>query len=217
MSTWGTIKSEVQDLLDDEVFDAGGSAVDYLLTWANRIVDEISNEVQIRNTLKTSDAIAFTTSDYRIAVPTDFFAISDRFTKVRKSGADDYISIIALDAILAYDPNHSSTTTNTVPDYCAIEGGYIYVYPMFAGNIVLENYYPRITVMTSTSSSPGLPYVYYIDDLIISGIAGKYGFPWLGEYDQAGWWKNQYKEYLEKYRLHLEKSNSAKEIERTYY
>ena len=217
MSTWGTIQSELQKVVDDASFDTAGTNVTYLLTWANRIVDDVIADVDIRYHLTSATVTAFTTSDYYKALPTDWHKPSDRFTVIRRSDADDYIELITLEELNDLNPYHDDVTTNTYPDYCAIEGPYIYVYPMFAGDIYMQNYYKRATAMTSTADSPDLPYVYMVDDLIVFGVASKFAFPLLNEPELASEYKAKYEDALNRYMRHLDKNNSRKVNEMVYY
>jgi len=81
----------------------------------------------------------------------------------------------------------------------------------------IENYLREPTDMTATDSTVDLPWIYYVSDLIVAGVAGKYGFPYLNEYEQAAYYEGRYNNLLEKYRLHVGKSNSIKKLESIYY
>jgi hypothetical protein len=215
MSTWAVIKTEIQDLLNDKVFSASGSKEDYLLKWANRIVSDICLEIDMRYHLKTAEA-TITTSNFVYCLPTDYFKVSPRFTKIRVG--DEYVPLVGLDTLNSYDPDHSDTDDTAVYPSCAsIEGNYIWIYPAINATVVIENYYKKPTDMVATTDSPDMPYVYFLDDLIISGVSGKYGFPWLNEYEQAKEWRTTYYELTEKYRLHMGKNDSRKIWEITFY
>jgi hypothetical protein len=215
MSTWATIEAELQGLLNDKVFNSGGSKETYLLTWANRIVQDVCLEIDMRYHLKSAEA-TITDDNFVYCLPTDFFKVSPRFTKIRVE--DDYVDLVGLDTLNAYDPDHSETDTNaTAPTVAAIEGQYLWVYPAVDATVVIENYYRKPTDMDDDTDSPDMPYVYFLNDLIISGVAGKYGFPWLNEYEQAAEWRKYYYEWLEKYRLHMSKNDSKKTWELIYY
>jgi hypothetical protein len=222
--TFQVMKSELEDLLDDAVFASAGSLNSMLLTWTNRLIKDIHLEIDIRRKLSTSDiAVTGATHVFDITSSiTDFFKISNRFTKVQGvSGV--YIDVITLETLNSFDPDHDATTTGN-PAAVAIEGNYLYVYPLTTATCALENYFAEPTDMTATSSSPDLPWIYFVTDMVVSGVAGKYGFPYLNEYEQAKYWYNKdknnpgvYQELLEKYRLHVGKSNSIKAIERIFY
>lgn len=215
--TYQTMKSELEDLLDDAVFNSGGSMNSMLLTWSNRLIKDIHLEVDIRRKLTSSDiAVTGATHVFDITeTVTDFFKISNRFTRVQGvSGI--YIDVINLETLNSYDPDHDATTTGN-PAAVAIEGNYLHVYPLTTATCALENYFAEPTDMTATSSSPDLPWIYFVTDMVVAGVAGKYGFPALNEYEQAKYWKDRYTELLEKYRLHIDKSNSMQAIERMFY
>jgi hypothetical protein len=211
--TYQTAKNELEDLLDDAVFASGGSLNSMLLTWSNRLIKDICLEIPMRYHLESVEA-ALTGGSYIWSLPTDFFAVSQRFTKFRVSA--DYVDIVGLDTLNSYDPAHADTTTGP-PTAISIEGNSLYSYPACTCTGVLENYLREPTDMAATSSSPDIPWIYYVTDMIVAGVAGKYGFPYLNEYEQAKYWKDRYKELLDKYRLHVEKSNSMQVIERMFY
>lgn len=214
--TYQTMKSELEDLLDDAVFASSGSLNSMLLTWSNRLIKDIHLEIDIRRKLASSDiAVTGATHVFDItATVTDFFKMSNRLTKVRVTGT--YINVINLETLNNYDPNHVSTSTGS-PTAVSIEGNYLYVYPLTTATCTLENYFSEPIDMTATSSSPDLPWIYFVTDMVVSGVAGKYGFPYLNEYEQAKYWKDRYAELLEKYRVHVDKSNSMQAIERMFY
>ena len=214
--TWVTAQGELEKLLDDVSFESGGSNNTYLLTWANRVIKDIHLEIDIRDHIETED-IAITGGAYNFNLPdfiSDYWKISSRFTRFRVD--DNWIPIVGLDTLDEYDSDHTSTTSGD-PTCVAIEGNYLYVYPLVTCTGTLMNYFRMPTDMTATSSAPDLPWVYYVTDLIVAGVAGRYAFPWLNEYEQSNYWNKRYKELLEKYRLHVGKSNSMKEVEAKYY
>lgn len=210
--TWQTAKNELEDLLDDGVFASSGSLNSMLLIWANRLVKDICLEIPMRYHLNSVEA-NLTGGNYIWSLPTDFFAISPRFTKFRVD--DSYVDITGVDVLNALDPDHNET--GTIPTNIAIEGNYLYSYPACTCTGVLENYWREPTDMAATNSTVDMPWIYYVTDMVVAGVAGKYGFPYLNEYEQAKYWKDRYQELLAKYRLHVEKSNSAQAIERMFY
>lgn len=220
MSTWGTLATEIQAILQDGTFDDTGEDYAKLMAWANRICNEIATEINVR-TLLSSASITFTTDNNYASLPTDFMKISDRFTRVIYD--DTPIDIVTLETLNSYDLNHDDETTNVYPDYVAIEGTTIFCYPLFAGDITFENYYKIPTAVAATGDSFELPFVYKVDDLIINGVCGKYGFPFLNEIrkdaeqDLATLYLTKYIADLEQYRELLRKNNSKKEIIRDYY
>ena len=217
--TWQTMKSELEDLLDDAAFASAGSLNAYLLTWSNRIVKDICLEADVRRHLTSADLTTATATyiyDFATYI-SDFLKISDRFTKVRVD--DSYPTVVTLEELNDYDPDHDDTTTNEDPTVVAIEGNYLYSYPQMGSACVftLENYLREPTDMTATTSTVDLPWIYYVSDMVVAGVTGRYGFPWLNEYEQAKFWENRYREWLEKYKYHIGKSDSEKPLEGTYY
>lgn len=217
--TWVTAQAELQALLDDAVFNTSGSKEAYLLTWANRVIKDIALEIPIRQ-LFADATITTATSTFEYPFATyvaDFLKISDRFTKVRVD--DSYPTVVTLEELNDYDPDHDETSTNEDPTVIAIEGNSLWTYPAMgsATTFILENYIREPIDMTATSSTPDLPWVYYVTDLLVAGVAGRYGFPWLNEFDQAKFWASRYGELVEKYRFHLDKSNSTKRAEPEFY
>lgn len=217
-TTWGTLQSEILTwVLDYPDFALGGAKNSYLIIWANRAVRQLHQEMDMFYKLQyTPASLTFTTSDYSLALPTDFFKKSDRFTYV-KSG-DTVIPVIGLDKLNEYDPNHDDTTTNTYPEYVAIEAGRLFVYPKFAGTIKIEGYFTTPTDMTTTSSNPD---VSNSDD----ALAQEYIIAWvlsrlyrfIYEPDMEQYWMKELVGYLELYRLYLKQSDSKKENKMTSY
>ncbi len=177
MATWGTLKTEIQKLLNSADFDTGGTDEAYLLIWANRLVKNIISANELRYFLKTAST-AITTANYIFSLPTDFWKVSDIYTKIRVG--DIYIDIVPLDTLNENDPDHSDTTTATLPDEVSIENGNLYVYPKIACTIVIENYLRENTDIALITESPDMPYLDLLDDVIINGVA-VYGFRWLNE------------------------------------
>lgn len=217
--TWNTALTELQALLDDGVFSTGGSKEAYLLTWANRVIRDTCLEVHVRQHLTDATiTTATSTFEYPFATyVTDFLKISDRFTKVRVD--DSYPEVVTLEELNERDPDHTESSTNEDPTVVAIEANSLFTYPAMgsATTFTLENYIREPVDMTATSSTPDMPWVYYVTDLIVAGVAGRYGFPWLNEFDQAKFWAGRYGELLEKYRFHLDQSNSTKRGQPEYY
>ena len=214
--TWGTAQSELEKLLDDASFESGGSNNSYLMTWANRVIKDIHLEIDIRDHLST-DTIEITGGSYEYNLPDylpDYWKMSNRFTRFRVD--DSFIPIVGVDTLNDYDPDHDQTTSGD-PTCVSIEGNYLHIYPLVTCTGTLENYFRIPNDLATTASQPDLPWVYYVTDLIVAGVAGRYGFPWLNEYEQAAYWNKRYKELMEKYRLHVDKSNSKQTVEGKYY
>lgn len=204
---WYVIEDEIIDLLTSDSFDVGGKWNKYLLKWGNRLINQIAQEMDIRDHFQTCTRV-FTTADTSAILPDIFFKVSERFTRVRISGTDDdsYISIVGLDTLLEYDPDRDETTTG-IPDAVSIESKRIYPYPLFAGTLILENYLREPTQMTDRYGYPDLPYDVILDDLLINGICKK-AFIWLQDYDIAKVCSGEYERLLGLYRMHIDKSNS---------
>jgi hypothetical protein len=207
---WRVAEEEILDILNADEFRVGGKWNKYIIRWANRAIRDICMEIDVRYHLRLSCSRTFTTTDASVALDDDFFKISDRFTKARVG--EDYIDIISLEDLYSYDPDHDQTTTNSNPDYIAIEGNRLYVYPMFSGTLVLENFFRAPVDMTAGDSSPDLPDDIVLQDLLISAICRK-GFRLKGDLDLKREYENDYAYYLDLYRLHLDKSNSREEKE----
>ena len=214
MATWEDTKEEIFDILNADAFRHGGKWSDRPLKWANRVIRDICMEVDIRYHLQRSCTRTFTTADSYVSLPATFFKMSSRFTKARVD--DDYIDIVNLEELYANDPDHDATTTNSNPDSCAIEGNRLFVYPMFSGDLVVENWFRRPVDMTENSSTPDLPDHYAVEDLIIAGVCRK-GFRLLDDFEMKREYDSEYGYYLELYRHHIDKSNSKVTVETKDY
>ena len=184
-TTWsGTlqIKEQIQKLVDNPVFETGGSLANMLLPWTNAIVMEVCHNINIRVHLKSASAV-LTTSNYVWQLPADFLKMSSRFTKFRVG--DVYVDIIGVEELNAKDPDHSETTSNSEPESVAIEGGNLYIYPAWAGTGVIENFYRRPTDMVLDADIPDIPEETLRTDLIVAGVVGKYCFPHIEEFELA--------------------------------
>lgn len=218
MATWNTgtlpVKTQIQKLLDDVAFEAGGALIDILLPWANSIIMEIAHEINIHELLQVGGTVTVTTASYSGSMPTDYLKFDSRFLRARIG--DTPIDIIGIDTLFDKDPNHDDTTTGTIPDYVAIKGTTLYTYPKnnsgSSWSIILDNYYKIPTAMSGDGDTPDIPESYLNNDMIVAGVCGKYGFPHLNEYDQAKFWYNRGKnppggrffELLDLYKLHID-------------
>ena len=211
---WSDTVDEIYDVLGADAFRPGGKWSNRVLKWGNRVIRDICMEIDIRNHLVLSASRTFTTSDYSVSLPSNFFKISDRFTTVRVG--EDYVDIIPLETLNENDPDHDSTTSNDAPDYCALEGRRVYVYPMFSGTLVIENYFREPTDMGGGNSFPDLPDDTVMQDLLIAGVCRK-GFRLLDDPEKKMENDNEYGYYLDLYRFHIDKSNSRKAVEAKYY
>ena len=215
---WLQIEEEITAMLSATEFNEGGRMNKFLLKWGNRLVTEICQEIDIRKHLQTC-TIVFTTADESKTLPEIFLKHSHRFTRVRASGSSDdaYIPIVGLDELLSYDPDRDETTTS-IPDSVSIEGKRIYPYPLFAGTIILENYFRRPEKMTDKSGSPDL--VDDDEDLLVNLLSAgvlKKGFLWLQDVDMVQYYSAEYNRLLDLYRLFVDASNSQIVEQSKYY
>jgi hypothetical protein len=181
MSTWTVIKTEIQGLLDDAVFNTGGSKEANLLTWANRIVREICYSMDIPGHLSTGN-LTLTTVLPKVTITatlTDFLRLSRYYTIFRVG--DDLVPLVDLPTLFAMNPDHTDTSSGTYPSCVAVEGVILYQYPMTTCTLTVENYLRNPVDIVNVGDSPDLPDGLFVDDLIISGVCGKYGFPYLRE------------------------------------
>ncbi len=216
---WEEIEDEAIALLASNEFEPQEKMYKYLLKWGNRTITEIAQEMDIRQHLQTC-TITFTNSDLSKTLPAVFLKHSHRFTRVRAdaNGDDNYIEIIGLDELYAKDPDHDETTDSN-PDYVSVEGHRIYVHPMFAGDLTLENYFRRPTPMTERNSYPDLPNddetVLY--DMILAGVLRK-GFLWLQDFDMAKYYiETEFPRLRDLYNTNLDKTNSQIKHKHTYF
>ncbi len=180
MSTWAVLKAEIQKTLDRPNYETGGTDEAYLLTWVNRVIEKACTILTLPDHIKSSQA-TITTANHKWSLPTDYLKTIPS-TKIRVG--DDYVDLVPLTELDYLDPNHSETTAATEPDYAAIEGGYLYVYPKIACTIVIESYIRKPTAITLVTESPDLTSHYMVDDLVISGVCEQ-GFRWENEKDLA--------------------------------
>lgn len=213
---WKIVEDEIIGLLNADVFEEQGKWHKYLFKWGNRLINEIAQEMDIRDHFQTC-TITLTTADTSKILPDIFFKVSERFTRVRISGDDDdsYIPIIGLEELLEYDPDRDETTTGN-PDAVSIESKRIYPYPLFSGTLILENYLREPTQMVDRGDYPDLPFDVILEDLLINGICRK-AFIWLQDFDMAKICDGEYRRLLELYRMHIDKSDSKEKNEATYY
>lgn len=179
---WSDVRTQIQLLADDATFESGGNLYSYLLGWANNVQLEVANEVDIYDHLRTVEG-DLTTDNHAWYLPPDYLKTSLRFSNVRV--ADNNIEIIGFEKLNLLDPDHSDISTNTQPDYVSIEGGVLYVYPKWAGTIVLENYIRKPTDMVADTDLIDLPETGISEDLIVTGVLGRYCFPHLNEREMA--------------------------------
>jgi hypothetical protein len=221
---WKEVEEEIVDALNADSFETQGKDYKYLLKWGNRFVRQIAQEIDIREHFQTCTR-TFTTSDTSVVLPDIFFKFSQRFTKVRVSGSNDeeYIDIVGLDTLLSYDPDRNETTEGN-PDAVSIEGGRLYSYPLFAGTLILENYFREPTAMTDRTGTVDLPYDETLHDLLVAGVCRKC-YVWLQDFDMANYFRGEIygvpaeakTGLLDLYRVHIDKSYSAVMHEAKYY
>jgi hypothetical protein len=188
MGAWSSIRSQIQLLADDGAFESAGNLYSYLLPWANSVQLEIATEADIKAHLKTVEG-DLTTDNHAWYLPSDYLKTLERFTKIRVG--DNYVPIIGFEELNSIDADHSEISTNTQPSYAAIEGGILYIYPKWAGTIVIENYIRRPVDMAADTDTVDLPEASITDDMIVAGVAGKYCFPHLNEWELAALYYNK--------------------------
>lgn len=205
---WEETEEEIIEIFNSSKFKATGKWYKWLLKWGNRTVRDVAREIDIRQHLRKDCSRTFVNTEWEIALDDDFFKISDRFTTARVG--EDYLDIIPLEKLVTFDPDHDATTDNDAPDWIAIEGKRMYVNPMFAGTIVLENFFRIPTPMADRTAFPDLPDDEDVQDLLMSGVLRR-GFRMLGDFEMQKNYEADYAYYLDIYRHHLDRSNS-KEI-----
>lgn len=201
---WSVVKAEIQAWVEDDAFASGGDHESYLLTWANRVINDVCVSISIPNHL-SSGVVSFTTGSYSASLPSNFLKLSRRHIRVTtNTTVEGTIGIVSLAELDGFDIDHDDTTTNDYPSYVAIEGEKIYAYPLFTGDLNILNYYRKPSDMTGDTSTPDLPSkVAVVDDIIISGVCVS-AYRWLREKELMGETKNIYNEFVDKLRLHLD-------------
>lgn len=205
---WNDIREEIEDILNDDRFRHGGDWHKYLLKWANKTIESVAQEIDIRFHLVLETSRTFTTTDASVSLPDNFFKISDRFTKARVG--EDYINIVRLEDLYKNDPDHDGTTDNDAPDEIAVEGGRVYVQPMFSGTLILENYFRKPVKMADGTDSIDLQDDEVVEDLIQAGVLRR-GFRMQGDMDLAREHAADFSYYLDLYRDHLDTSDSREQ------
>lgn len=204
--TFSNTEQEIFDALGSEEFQSGGKWDGIVLTWANRVIKDIAKEIDIRAHL-ADISLTFTTVDPSLALGDTFFKVSDRFTRARVG--ENYYPIKNLETLNDQDPDHDETTTAGNPDLVALEGVTAYVWPMFAGTLVIENIYRAPVDMSDNTGNPDLPDDAVVQDLIVAGVCRK-GFRRLQDFDLMSTMTAEYFSLLGLYRKHIGKSNSEK-------
>lgn len=208
-TAWSVVRTEIQDLAQDNVFSATGSKFKYLLIWANRVQRNMHKEVDFRHKLKYSaGTISFTGSSPE-SMPTDFFKVSDRFIKVRQNAnPDEVIPLMGLDKLLELDPGQDDTTTNAFPEAVSIESVKMYSTPLFTGTVDVEGYYTIPTNLSADGDNLDFPDDDDAVEAIIAGVLRRC-FAHLKDPDMANYYTQEYGRLLELLRLHNNKSDSA--------
>lgn len=203
---WSVTEAEIKDILDSSHFATGGKYDGQIITWGNRAVTDIAMDIDVRSHLTIdTTTLVFTDSDESITLPTNFLKMSERFTKARIG--DALIDIIGLDSLRSFDPAHDQTTSGDTPDAVSVEGRSMFVYPLFNGTVVLENYYKQPTDMADDTKSPDLPDHTVVQDLLIAAVCWR-GFRLLRDWDAMRNYRDEYNHYLDIYRRHLGRSDS---------
>jgi len=210
MSTaWSVVRTEIQDLVGDTVFSATGSKFKYLQIWANRVQRNMHKEIDFRHKLKyAAGTVSFTGSSPE-SMPSDFFKVSDRFTKVRQNAApDEIIPLMGLDKLLELDPGQDNTTSNAFPEAVSIESVKMYSTPLFTGTIDVEGYYTIPTDLSADGDNLDFPDDDDAVEAIIAGVTWRC-FRHLKDPDMTQQYQADYGRLLEMLRLHNNKSDSA--------
>ena len=98
----------------------------------------------------------------------------------------------------------------------SIEGGKLWTYPMIATTSTIENYFGSPTTITAAGNLD-IDDDQFAEDLIINGVCGKYGFPFLNETELASEYRQKYYQLLEQYRIYLTQNNSRQILETEFY
>src|SRR5512139_3011270 len=198
MALWSEIEAEIlREILEAE-FESAGTDHAYLLKWGNRLQQDIARRISIPGHL-TEGTVAFTTV-YSNTLPSTFLKISPRRTTAWVGSQK--IPIIAKHELEYYDPTHAVTSTGTYPSYCAIREPNIYIYPIVACSLVIQNFYRKPVDMTGDSSSPDLPDADIMTDLIVKGVIAKADI-WENEPEMQTEASTAFESYLEQYRQHI--------------
>ena len=207
-TTWEDIEKEAKFFLASQDFESGGKGHEFLIKWGNQVQDIIARSTEIRAHLQTC-TLDFTTSDVSVELPDIFSKMSRRFTKARVD--DNPVNIITLERLNSFDLNHDSTTTGTTPDAIAIEGGRMYITPLWAGTMTFENYFRVPTKMTGNSSRPDLPEPdsdgVTLEDMFVAGVLRK-AFRWLQDFDMVAYYDGEFSRLVSLYQTWIDNSNS---------
>ena len=212
---WEEIEDEAIVFLNSSEFNTGGKMYPYLLKWGNDVQNKVAMKIDLRYHHQDC-TLTVTTSDTSVAVPDIFLKKDKRFTKFRVD--DEYIVETTKEKLEAFDPDHNETTDNAKPGYIALEGKRLYFYPLWAGDLVMEDYIRKPSVMTERNSEVDLPddNGILIKDLILAGVLEK-AFLWLQDFDMTVYYKNEFRELLDEYEVNVKHSNSDEVKEKKYY
>jgi len=152
--------------------------------------------------------VSFTGSS-PVSMPTDFFKVSDRFTKVRQNASpDEIIPLMGLDKLLELDPGQDDTTTNAFPEAVSIESVKMYSTPLFTGTVDVEGYYTIPTDLSADGDNLDFPDDDDALEAIIAGVLWRC-FLYLEDPDKVQAYRSEYGRLVELLRLHNDKSDSA--------
>ena len=154
-TTWLIIKTRIQAIIKDADFQSGGTNEGVLLADATDAQMKICELVDIRRMLKTA-TVTTTTDDYIYDMPSDFLRLSPETRAIAAS--NDYFTPIETREYLNWvDPDHDQTTTATNgPTFVVLDGSELLIYPMWAGDITIQDYIRRPTLMTVDGSDPDI-------------------------------------------------------------
>lgn len=157
-TTFGDIKEEVQDIIEDDRFVSGGDEEDRIINYANDAAIAIARNLIIPEH-RTNGTITADTSNYRYDMPSDFLKIlpNETYAWVDVSGVGKFVPKRSLQFINSIDPGHFDTTTSDTPTYWGPLGQRIWIYPMWAGTLNIQDYQRIPVAMTVDGSSPDIP------------------------------------------------------------
>jgi len=184
MTTWGTIKDEIQGIIEESDFKSGGDHEAYLLEYANDIVLGIANVVDFDRHLK-SGTMTLDTSTHIFDLPSDFLKKS-RTTEFYV-GTQYFIPLTSRERINSIDPDHSEITASVSgPSLIAFEKSRIHVYAKWAGTLSIQDYYSIPTEMVDITDTPDLVSAGIADDrlikqILVDGVLARVYDKWLKE------------------------------------
>ena len=206
-------ETEIRNILNSKEFDTGGKWAAFPLNFANRVIRQIHMEMDIRAKLGNITA-TFTTSVTSITLGSTYFKVSDRFTNARVAGVP--VDIIPLEELNALDRDHDDVSTAAEPTAAAIEGTSVFVSPLWAGELIIENIFTKPINMADNTENPDLPDDDEAQDVIIAGVLAMC-FKMLRQFDMAAAYRVDFFNFLDIYRNHIDKQNSMATSKSVYF